>query len=134
MTKTKLKITLLIIIIITILLSISNLVKAVNDEFVTETHGNFICNVYSDKVIITDLVDKDISDIVIPETIKECNTIYIGDWAFFNRTNLKNVEISNSVVSIGTSAFSQCENLESINIPNSVTSIGKEAFYVCGKL
>jgi hypothetical protein len=45
------------------------------------------------------------------------------------------VIIPNSVTSIGNYAFYNCTNLTSLEIPNSVTSIGKEAFSGCtGKL
>ena len=58
----------------------------------------------------------------------------IGNAAFYNCTNLTDIEISNSVISIGNQAFSQCSNLTSIEIPDSVTSIGNNAFYGCSNL
>lgn len=68
----------------------------------------------------------------------------IGENAFFECTNLKNVDISNSVKIIGNGAFYGCTGLTSIGvakpneevadsviIPDSVTSIGKYAFTHC---
>lgn len=58
----------------------------------------------------------------------------IGDYAFYDCTNLTGVTIPNSVTSIGEGAFSDCRSLTSVTIPNSVTSIGREAFAVCNGL
>lgn len=55
----------------------------------------------------------------------------IGNWAFFLRRALTNINIPNSVTTIGNSAFAFCDSLTSINIPNSVTTIGDSTFYGC---
>lgn len=46
----------------------------------------------------------------------------------FSSSNLKSIEIPNTITSIGKSVFSGCRDLVSVTIPNSVKSIGKEAF------
>ena len=58
----------------------------------------------------------------------------IGDYAFYNCSNLASVTIPNRVTSIGDSAFSDCIRLTSITIPNSVESIGVLAFCSCSSL
>ena len=58
----------------------------------------------------------------------------IGYRAFYQRTDLTSVTMSNSVTSIENSAFSMCINLTSVTIPNSVTSIGFAAFRSCSSL
>ena len=58
----------------------------------------------------------------------------IGNYAFYECTNLKKVVIGNSTTSIGHYAFSKCTSLSSINFPNSVTSIGYYAFWGCSGL
>lgn len=50
--------------------------------------------------------------------------------AFNGCTNLTNIQIPNSITSIGIRAFKYCENLELLVIPEGVTSIGMEAFYM----
>ena len=58
----------------------------------------------------------------------------IGDYAFYDCSNLTSVTIGNSVTSIGGGAFRGCSGLTSVTIPNSVTSIGNGAFSNCSGL
>ncbi len=66
---------------------------------------------------------------IIPNTVTS-----IGNYAFYECSNLTSMVIPNSVTSIGGSAFSGCSGLTSIEIPNSVTSIGTDAFGNCSGL
>lgn len=63
-------------------------------------------------------------DVVIPNTVTK-----IGDYAFYNCSNLTDVILPNGVTEIGGSAFQGCSNLENVTIPNSVTEIGMSAFF-----
>ena len=58
----------------------------------------------------------------------------IGDCAFYECTNLTNIEVPKSVTSIGKAAFWSCTSLTSIKIPEGVTSIGNATFYRCTNL
>ena len=58
----------------------------------------------------------------------------IGRGAFEERSSLKSATIPNSVTSIEEAAFYNCRNLTVVNIPNSVTSIGKSTFAECSSL
>ena len=58
----------------------------------------------------------------------------IGDYAFYNCTELTSVEIPEGVTSIGESAFACCQSLESVTIPGSVTEIGEGAFESCDSM
>ena len=58
---------------------------------------------------------------------------WIGDYAFWNLPNLKEVEIASSVSVIGNYAFSG-SGLETIVIPDTVTSLYSHIFDGCSKL
>ena len=77
-------------------------------------------------------------EVVIPSVITAnaitYNVTSIGDYAFYNCSDLTSVAISNSVTSIGFNAFSGCSSLASVNIPNSVTFIDDNAFNNCSGL
>ena len=79
-----------------------------------------------DKTILLEVLNKNVTEIVIPEGVEE-----IEEDAFFGCSSLKSVSIPNSVTFIGDGAFMDCSSLEYINIPNSVTSIGFAAFREC---
>ncbi len=65
-------------------------------------------------------------DVTIPDGVT-----YIGDFAFYDRTDLTGVTIPSSVTRIGNNAFCGCSNLADLTIPDSVTSIGSLAFFDC---
>ena len=55
----------------------------------------------------------------------------IGKNAFYERPNLKEIHIPNSVLTIGNSAFARCVNLEKVNLPGSAIEIGTSVFASC---
>ena len=70
----------------------------------------------------------ELSSITIPASVK---TIDLGA---FKETALTSIEIPASVETIRDQAFSYCTELSSIKIPASVTSIGSSAFFGCESL
>ena len=66
-------------------------------------------------------------------TIHENTKVILGS-AFENCSNLKSIEIPNSVLSIGIRAFRDCHNITSVLIGDGVFLIGQEAFYDCYRL
>jgi hypothetical protein len=73
-------------------------------------------------------------------TLTISGTRAMGDYTYNStpwysyRTGIKTVDIQQSVTSIGNYAFYECSNLTSLTIPNSVTLIGKRAFSGCSSL
>jgi hypothetical protein len=72
--------------------------------------------------------------VAIPTNINGLPVTSIGDYAFFDYTNLTGVTIPASVTSIGEGAFEDCFNLTNATIANGVTRIGDYAFTTCAKL
>lgn len=58
----------------------------------------------------------------------------IGNAAFRNCKNLKEIVLPEGIVNIGLNAFAGCTALEGITIPSSVTHIGNTAFNGCSAL
>ena len=62
------------------------------------------------------------------------SVIAIGEGAFCDCNNLKEIVIPDGVISIDCGAFKECTNLTSVTIPDSVISIGNAAFEYCYSL
>lgn len=73
--------------------------------------------------------------VTVPETVTNDDTTYpvtkIGAYAFAESTELKGVNIPNSVTEIEDHSFENCSGMAEILIPSSVTTIGARAFVGC---
>lgn len=69
----------------------------------------------------------------IEEIIIESGITVIGSHAFYG-TAAKSVKIPNTVTEIGDYAFYECTNLNAVKMPDSITEIGGHSFYNCSKL
>ena len=58
----------------------------------------------------------------------------IGNYAFYECTELTSISLPDSISSIGQYAFYNCSNLTDIIIPNGVENIGNWAFHSCSGL
>ena len=114
-----------------------------------ERLANFKCSITENSCVITGVLDKNITTVLIPDYVtgigdyafRGCTGLTsvtipdsvtsIGEEAFYNCTGLTSVTIGGSVTSIGTWAFKDCTRLTSVTVPDSVTSIGDRAFYNC---
>ena len=70
-----------------------------------------------------------LTSITMPDGVR-----FIGDYAFYNCSNLTSITIPDGVEFIGDYAFYNCSSLTSITIPDSVTGIGTAAFRECSNL
>ena len=57
----------------------------------------------------------------------------IGDAAFLDCDNIKNIILPNSITTIGGVSFCDCDNIEVITIPESVTTIGSDYWHGGGQ-
>ena len=68
---------------------------------------------------------KDLKEVTMPDSVTQ-----IGDSAFYS-TGLEAVIIPAGVTSLGKSAFSECFSLKIATFPNDLTSLGSDAFGGC---
>lgn len=65
---------------------------------------------------------------------KDIDFSFLGDYVFWNCTQLKSINLPSNLNKIGNGLFRNCKSLESIIIPETVTEIGDDAFYDCESL
>ena len=58
----------------------------------------------------------------------------IGEQAFINREDIKNIEVPNNITEIGDSAFANCTNLKTVTVSNPTCTIGAGCFAGCNSL
>ena len=81
----------------------------------------------------TTVVNSFSGELVIPRQINGLS-FNIGDFAFYDCSQIESIVIPEGVTSIGAFAFSGCRNLESITLPSTITYISQSAFDGCYKL
>ena len=72
--------------------------------------------------------------LTVPGTIEGMPVIRIENQAFWGRSSLKEVIISDGVKNIGVFAFRTCMSLCKVTLPASIVSIENGAFYGCWHL
>lgn len=82
-----------------------------------------------DSVSIIKCIDKSITSIVIPNTVKK-----ISSYRFYKCTNLVSVTVPNSVTQINGYAFYGCSALTDLILPDTITWCGERVFYGCSSL
>ena len=71
---------------------------------------------------------------LIKNVIVDEQVTTIGNYAFWNCSNLQNATIGESVSKINENAFTECTTLKSINLPTSLVAISNNAFRNCYNL
>ena len=67
-------------------------------------------------------------------TFAGANLTTIGDWAFYNCHELRNLVLPAGVTEIGKAAFFNCTYLDQVIMPASVQTIGDNAFAFCSRM
>jgi hypothetical protein len=73
-------------------------------------------------------------DVVIPDMTNGLSVTYVGNMAFYQRTNISSLTIGTNVSTIQSGAFVLCSGVTNVTIPNSVQFIGSGAFWLCTSL
>ena len=81
------------------------------------------------KTAILGCLDKSISEVVLPASIKR-----LGEKAFQDCANLKFITIPDDIEDIEPYAFAGCTNLTSVTLPDSIKCVAPYAFYKCVNL
>ena len=90
------------------------------DFYYQKTDNNEIC--------VTDCVNTDIKELMIPETIDGLPVTSIGKNAFFHLEEMTSCVIPDSVTSIDKQTFVGCPKLITVSIGSGVSSIGEFSF------
>ena len=59
---------------------------------------------------------------------------YIGESAFYGCTNLRNINLPDTITYIGQKAFRNCRNLDNVKLPNRLTVLSMQVFLECKNL
>ncbi len=70
-----------------------------------------------------------ITELTMPNTV-----LYLGTFAFYRCTGLTSIELPNSIKRLPDNVFQGCSGLVSVKLPSALTSIGKWAFDGCSSL
>lgn len=89
---------------------------------------------HGDGYMVSNVVDVNTPEIIIPSTYKGKPVTAISALAFSRCEALTTVTIPDSVTSIGDNAFEYCESLTSIILPDGITFIGDTMFSYCNSL
>lgn len=81
--------------------------------------------------VITVIPDRLFDGCELLETVNFSNATSVGDLAFINCINLKNIEFGTGLTSIGDRAFESCTSLATLSLPDTVKSIGENCFSGC---
>jgi len=71
------------------------------------------------------------SFVIVPENINGILVTNIGDNAFRDHKEIKEVIIPDSIVSIGNYAFCECRGLKAIELPDKISFAGDHMLYNC---
>ena len=123
----KIKVSVLLCMVLFLLCSFS---MAEESERIS-TNGDYSFVLLANDTVEITKYNGNVTNLIIPDVLDGFTVSRIGNEAFYYCTDLKTVNIPNSVTSIGADAFSLCVNLRSVIIPDSVTSIGNSAFDRC---
>ncbi len=83
---------------------------------------------------VDELTNDDVKVVYIPDTYNGKPVTKINDMAFYKKTNIEKVIISDNVIDIGASAFYYCSNLQTVKLPKNLTEIKSGVFSGCSRL
>ena len=98
---------------------------------VTENNIEWMVQLYENGDVAIQPIGALPANIIIPEKIEGHTVTHIAEYAFSGYTNIKTVEIPDSVRAIGDYAFWGCESLVSVSLSNQITKLSENIFLGC---
>jgi len=89
-----------------------------------------ICE-FEGHIEISAYLSPEIVQVDIPANYHGKPVTSIGNSCFFGKSELKSVNIPDTITSIGAQAFALCKGLTEVTLPDSITEIGHHAFRDC---
>ncbi len=90
----------------------------------------YLITVIGERAFENDLGDNfALRNLTLPSGIVE-----IGDYAFYEMSNIETIILPSALETIGDYAFCHCDELKQILLPESLLNIGEYAFRSCGEL
>ena len=105
-----------------------------NEELAEATGLEYTLSADKSYYIVSDLGEETRTRFIIPATYNGMPVKEIDEMAFYQKKNIIQVVLPDSIEKIGISAFYQCSDLKEISFGSSLIMIGGNAFYECGKL
>ena len=99
----------------------------------TVTSGDFVFSVKDKTATLTEYKG-DGKAVKVPSKVKGATVRLVGDYAFWQKKNMKSVTLPKTVKSIGVAAFNECTALEEVKMPYYLTEIKDAAFWYCTSL
>lgn len=121
----------LLLALITVFASFGITVSAASVKKVTS--GDFVFSITDKKATLIEYTGN-AEKVTVPSKIKKATVTAVGDYAFWQKKNMKEISLPNSVKSIGEAAFNECTSLKEIKIPEKLTEFKNAAFWYCTNL
>lgn len=119
---------------ISIMLACATFISVYAESFLIINGFSFLCN-SSDEAVIYSYDERE-TEVVIPKTIIGSRVVGIAEYAFMRNTSMTSISFNESIYlkKIGISAFANCTNLKSVELNDSIESIATSAFHGCTNL
>jgi hypothetical protein len=98
---------------------------------VTENNIDWMVQLYENGDVAIQPIGDLPNNVIIPLQIEGYTITSIAEYAFSGYTEIKTVEIPETVLEIGDYAFWGCENLASVSFSNKITSLPENVFLGC---
>lgn len=121
----------LLLALVTVFASFGMTVSAADTKKVTS--GNFVFTV-NDKSATLIEYKGNAESVTVPSKVKGATVRAVGDYAFWQKKNMKSLVLPKTVKSIGEAAFNECTALKEIKMPYHLTEIKNAAFWYCTNL